>query len=240
MCWRQSEHGSLLSKSGRSITLDRLRPDVVLHLAWLPTGLPGYEHDPAHHEWATASADFASECNARRIRFLCAGSGVDSMSEEFTTHLDHSDYLASKRMLRDVFQAVAPASGMNTWLGIQYVFSVEKLRPRVLRALLQSSDPKGFRADNPHARHDFVHLDDVSSAISCLLTQPITGEVRIGSGFSISTQDFVEVVKFNSGFRVTRPDLNVMPSNAADSRIVRFGWFPIKTYEFFGLSISGS
>ena len=235
--WHRSVHGSLLSHESRRVFLDKFRPNAVLHLAWQSTSSPMYETNPAHYEWTQASLDFATECSKRGIWFLCAGSAVDD-SQGLSSHLDSSSYLQSKRLLRDSFLTLSQPHSKMTWLQIQYVFSIAALRPRLLRAVVESQSPRDFQPHNPDALHDFIHIDDVANAITGVLSSGITSEISIGTGFMISATDFVAAVKFRCGYLKTKPPTSVLKSVATVNRLTALGWSPVASCEFFDVKLN--
>jgi len=237
LLWEQKVHGSLLFHESRNAYLDEFKPDAVLHLAWQSTSSPKYETNPAHYDWSSATFDFATECSNRSIWFLCAGSAIDERQSS-SSHLDSSSYLKSKQRLRDRFQMTMESQSEMTWLQIQYAFSVSSLRPRLLRAIMESHSPRDFQPNNPGSLHDFIHVDDVASAIACVLSGRITGRVPIGTGILISVADFVEAVKFQCGYRETQPIMSPIKSDVAVNRLQTRNWVPIASCHFFGVEVS--
>jgi nucleoside-diphosphate-sugar epimerase len=233
--WQRNSNGSVLSRKDRESFLDLSKPNVVLHLAWQSTIDRHYESSPTHHDWANATLDFAAECIHRNIWFICAGSAIDERRDGSTTHLNLSNYLESKRHLKERFTAMAKSKSKMTWLQIQYVFSMSELRPRLLRAVMTSNDPRTFHPDNPDSFHDFIHVDDVATAISTVISNSITGEIAVGTGFTISTKDFVEIVKFQSGFQQTRPKITRKRTAAHRNILLSLNWSPLISLEFLGI-----
>jgi nucleoside-diphosphate-sugar epimerase len=237
LLWDQGTHGSLLSQKSRDAFLDEHQPDTVLHLAWQSTRSPSYEMNSAHHDWTSATIDFATECSERGIRFFCAGSAIDERQSS-SSHLASSSYLESKQLLRDHFEAMLQSQTKLTWLQIQYVFSLSALRPRLLRAIVESESPPNFQPDNPESLHDFVHVDDVASAIAQAVSERITGRISIGTGLWISVADFVEAVKFQCGYRETRPIVTLIKSITTGNVLQLRNWSPIASYRFLGIEAS--
>ena len=234
LLWERNNHGSVLSQENRNTFLDVFKPDVVLHLAWQSTSDPHYDSNPAHEEWATATLDFASECDRRNIWFIAAGSAIEEQYGSSVSHLNSSDYLKSKQRLRKHFKALVQSTSKLTWLQIQYVFSMSELRPRVLRAVMTSKDPRNFYPDSPDSMHDFIHIDDVAAAISTVLLSSTTGDIPVGTGCLISTKNFVEIVKFHAGFRQTRPEVNLQRTDAYGNIPHLFNWSPVESFKFLG------
>jgi nucleoside-diphosphate-sugar epimerase len=237
LLWDQVAHGSLLSPQSREAYLKTNQPDAVLHLAWQSTSSPKYETNPAHYDWLSATLDFATECSKRGIWFLCAGSAIDERQSS-SSHLDSSSYLESKQLLRDHFSTTMQSQNRITWLQIQYVFSVPALRPRLLRAVIESQSPRDFQPTSPESFHDFIHIDDVASAITSVLSRRITGRVPIGTGLLISTADFVEAVKFQCGYRETKPIMSPVKSDNAIHHLHTLKWSPVASCRFLGLEVS--
>jgi nucleoside-diphosphate-sugar epimerase len=191
----------------------------------------------AHHDWSSATIDFATECSERGIGFFCAGSAIDERQGS-SRHLASSSYLKSKQLLRDHFDAALQSRTQCTWLQIQYVFSVSALRPRLLRAIIESESPRDFQPDNPESLHDFIHVDDVASAIAHAVSERITGRISIGTGLLISVADFVEAVKFQCGYRETRPSVTLIKSVTTGNVLRLRNWSPIASYRFLGIEAS--
>lgn len=195
--------------------------------------------NPAHHDWSSATIDLATECSERGIWFLCAGSAIDER-QSLSSHLDSSSYLESKQLLRDHFKLEMQSQNRMTWLQIQYVFSVSALRPRLLRAVIESQSPHDFQPNNPESFHDFIHIDDVASAITSVISGKSTGNIHIGTGLLISTADFVEAVKFQCGYRERQPVMRPIKSDEAINRLQVSNWSPIATCQFLGIEVSES
>lgn len=237
LLWQQTLHGSLLSPDSRHLFLDQFKPDTVLHLAWQSTSSPDYEVDVGHYDWSQATLEFAAECSLRGIWFICAGSAIDERNGS-TSHLDSSSYLESKRLLKTRFQRLIHSQSRVTWLRIQYVFSISALRPRLLRGVLESPSPRDFRPTNPESLHDFIHIDDVVTAILCILGSGVTGEITIGTGILISTADFVEAAKYQCGYLKEKPKLSVVTAIATSTHLQRLNWSPSASYRFLGIEVS--
>jgi len=237
LLWQQPVHGSLLSSASRKLFLDLYEPDAVLHLAWQSTSSPDYEMNTGHYDWSQATLEFATECSHRGIWFICAGSAIDEYKGE-ASHLDSSSYLESKRLLKSQVQRLIHFQSTMTWLRIQYVFSLSALRPRLLRAVLESPSPHDFRPTNPESLHDFIHIDDVATAMLSIITSGVKGEITIGTGFLISTADFVEAVKFQCGYLKEKPNLSVVRSDLTSTHLQKIKWSPTVSCQFLGVEVS--
>jgi hypothetical protein len=54
----------------------------------------------------------------------------------------------------------------------------------------------------------------------------------------ISTTDFVEAVKFQCGYRETKPTLSPIKSFAATNRLQTWNWLPTASCHFLGVEVS--
>jgi len=239
LCWPRTADSNLLSAEGRQRVLLALRPDVVVHLAWLSTGVDGYESNSFNKEWAEQSMRFANECTALGAWFICAGSASDDAQNPVASHVGESIYAASKRALREHVLSGHVPQHLVTWLNIQYVFSTHALRPRLLRQMMESRVPQDFVASNPSSRHDFIHVTDVAESVCVTLRNAVRGVVTVGSGFSTSVEAFLETAKFNLHLRDTRPAIADLPRVVSRTTIESLGWFPDSTYDFFGVRKAG-
>jgi nucleoside-diphosphate-sugar epimerase len=207
----------------------RVQPDVVVHLAWVASGTPAYRSSPDNARWLDASLELAAACLERGSLLLATG-----------TSLEHeraaSDaYTSSKNAL---WQALSGrvATGQVGWLRPFYVFDPARRRPAVVEhAIAARDDGRAVVLQTPHSRHDFVHVDDVATAIVSAASHRLTGELEIGSGVLHAVHELVEAlgVSWQPG---AAPPATAIPQahDAADvARLVELGWAPTTTEEFF-------
>lgn len=176
-CWSRAVHGDVLSYDDRSIVLEMIEPDVVIHLAWLKTGTDAYDLDPSNHLWARQTVDFAEEVVTRGSRFLGIGSAIED-----DLRID-SHYAVAKRHAAEGVLAVGGPKSLSTWLRPSWIFDFVERRPRVIREAARSASVGiPFKPRNPQAQRDFIHVDDVATAIRWALNNRSQGSMDICSG----------------------------------------------------------
>lgn len=206
--------------------LERRRPDVVVHLAWVASSTHSYRDDPANADLARAALAAARWCLRHDVRFLATGSVLDDGPGT-------DAYSAAKRDLRQRL-ALELETEAATWLRPYYVFDPVEGHPAVLRAALDArGDDRSVDLARPMARHDFIHVDDVARAVVTSVHHDLRGVVEIGSGHLHTVSELVE----GSGAR-WRPSsgavANVHSEMAADVKLLlQTGWKPYDTERYF-------
>lgn len=176
-CWSRAVHGDVLSYDDRSIVLEMVEPDAVIHLAWLKTGTDAYDVDPSNHLWARETMNFAEEVVARGSRFVGIGSAIED-----DLRID-SHYAVAKRHAAEGVLAVGGPKSLSTWLRPSWIFDFVERRPRVIREAARSASVGiPFKPRNPQAQWDFIHVDDVATAIRWALDNHSQGCTYICSG----------------------------------------------------------
>ena len=228
--WDRTTVGSILSETAFEEALKYQRPDAVLHLAWSPTQSDAYQSNPQNAEWAVATAHFARRCIEAGIWFLATGSAADDPLDQ--THA--SPYSEAKRRLRREIESLQNG-GRITWLRPQYVVSVADRRPRLIREFLEQTVDSGFALLNPTQRLDFIHVEDVASGITATLRNGLTGVVELGSGYLHSPEQVLEAVRSLQSDRLPAVrDGGLERSGLPPEALLRLGWVPSATHEFFG------
>lgn len=206
--------------------LERVRPDVVVHLAWVASGTPDYRGRPENAALAQAAMSAARWCRQADVRFVAAGTVLDDGSSA-------DAYATAKQALRKGI-AREIETDVVTWLRPYYVFDPVLGRPGVLRAATHArAEDSAVELARPEARHDFVHVGDVARAVIAAVRHDLRGVVEIGSGRLRRVSDLVEA----AGARWVhgpRADDEIHDETAADvTRLLRTGWAPDETERFF-------
>jgi len=233
--WCGRKDGDFLNSSDRAHNLAKSRPNVVVHCAWHPTGQRRYEHSDAHSRWADATLDFAAECQKFDAHFVYIGSAVERITNS-SKDLGKTNYSISKQRLRLAASTNAEDFHQSTWLSLQYVFSEIAMRPRLLRDLFASANPATFVPRNPLLVHDYIHLDDVATAIRLILQHQISGAHYVGTGLLFTNEDFVAAAQFGLGLISLRQKVTPRISDQSPKFLQSVGWTPKATLGFFGLN----
>lgn len=234
-CWSRTVHGDVLSYDDRSRVLDEVRPDSVIHLAWSRTGTDAYEFDPSNHHWANETVDFADEVVNRGAHFL----GVGSLIED-DRRID-SPYAVAKRYAAEGVLAAGRSESYCAWLRPSWIFDFQAPRPRVLKEASESAMAGiPFAPRNPQTCSDFIHVQDVATAITWALNNPSRGRVEVCSGRMTSVAALLSAYEdWLRGFSQTLPDLSidpqVNPSLLTDlENRDGLGWEPRETTRILG------
>ena len=225
--WRRSD-GDLLTPGVPTEMIRRLRPAVVVHLAWTASATPKYRSSVDQSQWVAATLELEQACRENRIRFVGTGSVVDAAS----TPLDA--YSEAKANLRDRLSSAILAEEI-TWLRPFYVVDAVMKRPALVADALRARRlEQVLQLRSPMTHHDFVHASDVGAAVIVALRHDLRGIVPIGSGVARAVYELVEAL----GVAWVAPK---DPDGAADhydevadtGRLRACGWSPRFTERLF-------
>ena len=218
-------HDLLVPGVAQDLVAD-LRPQVVVHLAWVASGTPGYRTSPDNERWLHASLELASAARQVGAHFCATGTAVD-------TGEPADAYSAAKVALR---RALRPDIARQdiTWLRPFYVVDPERRRPElVAHALAAAERDESLSLRTPHSAHDFVHAADAGRGIMAAVSNTLLGEVEIGSGTARPVHRLVEAlgVPWCAG---DDPGTGPHHHHVADTaRLRAHGWHPTSTEELF-------
>lgn len=222
----------LLEQGAFEKAILRHRPDVVLHLAWCSSGNPGYRHAAENQRWAEVTLDGAAACRRTGARLIATGTVLDDPAKPGREDV----YSWSKQELRSALEEAIRHDDI-CWLRPHYVIDPDSHRPRLIADCLRAAaDDAAVILQQPWARHDFVHVADVATAIVRVVDAQLAGIVDIGTGMLRSVKDVADAC----GARWTGPteegSITEMHSDerAETSALLGAGWRPTRTDEFFG------
>jgi UDP-glucuronate decarboxylase len=166
--------------------------DSCLHLAWYVE--PGkYLHSPLNKDWIEATLQLArnlKEAGCRR--FVSAGTcfeyaPCDPPQSESTPTAPSTLYVQSKL---ELLQAL-PSVGIDfAWVRFFYQYGPyedpRRLMPVVINRLRQGQEAKLVTGDRIR---DYLHIEDVASAVCAVAQSQLTGPVNIGSGVRVTVRD---------------------------------------------------
>jgi len=192
----------LLEPGGPAGLVQRTNPDLVLHLAWY--AVPGkYWNAPENQDWVRASLELVGACAARpATRLVSAGSCAEygltagECSEESTPLSPSAPYPVSKGKLGARVLEISRQSGLSAaWARIFFLYGPHEDPTRpvafVVRALLQ-----GEPAPCSEGKQllDYLHVEDVASALVTVLESEIQGAVNVGSGVPATLRKVFETI----------------------------------------------
>lgn len=178
------------------------RPDCTIHLAWY--AVPGkYWTAPENLDCVTMTLALARALGAAGCsRLVAAGSCAEYdwnygyLSEDTTPLKPRSLYGACKNATREILDAFCIRAGMQfAWTRLFYLYgpteAKERLVPHVVLALLRGECAK---CTNGEQIRDFLHVDDVASAVWAVAKSDLSGPVNIGSGQPVKIRTIVETI----------------------------------------------
>lgn len=198
------------------------QPEACVHLAWYAE--PGkYLHSPKNIPALTASLNLLDElirvrCQQVVMVGTCAeyDTDVGFLREEGPT-CPTTIYAATKLALCLIGQQMAAASGINfAWARIFYLYGPYEDERRVVPALIRALlNGQLFPATKGEQVRDYLHVEDVASALIALVEQRATGVFNISSGLPVTMRRLMETI----GEIVGRTDL------------IQFGVLPYREWE---------
>jgi UDP-glucuronate decarboxylase len=220
--------------------LDRIRPELCLHLAWYAE--PGkYWTSPENLRFVSTSLELANELAGLGCkRFVGAGTCAEYDTDhgylsEMSPILPRSLYAASKLGVWLILEQLAKETGMEVaWLRFFYQYGPyedrRRLVPAVIRALLRGETARTTAGAQVR---DMLHIEDVAAAVWAVARSNLTGPVNIGSGQPVTVRQIVEAI----GRLLHRPDLlalGALPYSASEfmfvcannRRLRETGWTP--------------
>jgi nucleoside-diphosphate-sugar epimerase len=181
--------------------LEAIRPDVCIHLAWTPT--PGHDLNAEANQDSliTSLALLRALAKVGCRRVLMAGTCVEYdtdlgyLSETSPTR-PRTLYAAAKLALQTYAERYVRLVDLDlVWLRFFYLHGPyedkRRLVPQVVLRLL-SGQPAPITAG--HQIKDYLHVEDVASAVWAAAQSPLTGIVNIGSGQPVSVREVVTTI----------------------------------------------
>lgn len=166
--------------------------ELCIHLAWYVE--PGkYLQSPLNKDWVAASLRLARTLkDAGCRRFIAAGTCFeyatsDPPQRESTPTEPSTLYVQSKL---ELFHAL-PSIGIDfAWVRFFYQFGPyedpRRLMPVVINLLRRGQEAKLVPGDR---LRDYLHIEDVASAVRAVAHSQLTGAVNIGSGERLTVGD---------------------------------------------------
>jgi nucleoside-diphosphate-sugar epimerase len=217
---------NLMSFDELDAHLARIRPELCIHLAWY--AVPGkYLASKENLALLSASLNLASSLqNHGCRRFIGVGTCFEydtsqgCLSEESPVRPGNL-YAASKLALQIVLEQFAGISGMEVaWPRLFYQYGPfedeRRLVPSVICSLLRNRQARVTKGEQVR---DYLHVEDVASAIWAVARSGLTGPVNIGSGQPVAMGDIVARI----GAILGRPELilpGALPYKASDPMFI--------------------
>lgn len=210
--------------------------DVTVHLAWYT--VPGkYLTAPENRDCLEASRRLLSKVKGRVV---FAGTSFEHDLSQGVLREDSPTKPATLYAeCKDALRREVEARPESAWVRIFYLYGPwedpKRLVPAVIRAQLKGEASKVTPGDQ---RLDYLHVEDVASAIVAVAESRLQGCVNIGSGAAPSIREIVKSIADLGG----RPDLiqwGAFPQRPTDPMLLQAdntklrstGWLPKYTLD---------
>lgn len=178
-----------------------VEPDVAVSLAWIAT--PGkYLEAPENTDCLEATRRLLAKVRGRAV--------VAGTCFEFDTQLGRlrEDSPTKPTTLyarcKDALRREVEARPDSAWVRLFYQYGPwedeRRLVPAVVRKLLRGEEAK---VNGGEPRRDFLHVEDVASAVCAVAESRLTGCVNVGSGEAPTLKELLSTIGELTG----RPDL---------------------------------
>jgi nucleoside-diphosphate-sugar epimerase len=166
--------------------------DLGLHFAWYVE--PGkYLHQPQKEDWIAASLRLASTLRDGGCRrFVATGTSFeyapsDSPQRESSPTRPSTAYGQAKL---ELFEALQSIDIELAWLRPFYLYGPDedrrRLVPVVINSLLRGQETKLVLGERVR---DYLHIEDVASAICAVAGSQLTGAVNMASGVPVTVRE---------------------------------------------------
>lgn len=221
----ETRYADLLDRTATQAIVKEIRPDALLHLAWI-TAYSRFWNSPENLDWLAGSIHllraFADAGGVRAVtagtcaEYDCSRPIMQRIPESFAC-LPGTLYGWAKHGLHQVIDAYAQEAGFSQAWGRLFLLYGEdepdqRLAPSVARALLGGLPAHCTSGDQVR---DFMDTRDAGRAFAELLLGNVQGAVNICSGEAVSVAEFAGRIAQITG----RPDLlrlGALPDRAGD------------------------
>jgi nucleoside-diphosphate-sugar epimerase len=219
------------------------RPECAIHLAWY--AVPGkYWTAPENLDCVAMSLSLAEAlADSGCKRLVGVGSCFEYdwdygfLSEDVTPLRPRTLYGVCKNATREILQAYCERRSVEfAWARIFYLYGPgevkERLVPSVILAVLNGQTAK---CTEGRQIRDYLHVDDVASALWAVAESDLVGPVNVGSGEPVKVRSLVETLGgiLEAGEKIVFGALPANPDEpplvVADVRRLKShtGWGPV-------------
>jgi nucleoside-diphosphate-sugar epimerase len=212
---------NLLNKEEVVSLFNEVRPEILIQLAWC-TGQGKYWKDVANLEWITANIFIAQQFVANGgQRCVFAGtsaeydwSGNEPLNEATTPLKPLLLYGGSKLALYWVLtRYFEQESVLFKWVRFFNPFGEGEDRLRLIpKTCLRLLANENLQFDAALSSRDFLHIDDVATAVCSVVLSDVSGAVNIGSGQPVTVRAVITAIAdyYSQNSLITFADENMV------------------------------
>lgn len=227
------EFGNLLSCEDFRSTLLNIKPDLAILSAWQTTQELNYELNPKHLAWTDFIISQVKICIESGVRPFVIGTVVDSQNSSSL-----SSYALAKYKLRILLNQYIESQEV-TYLRLHYVLDEMSGKPRLLRDIQDHiARYQIFIPRNQTSFLDYIHIQDIVSAIEVAISQDYRGEIEICSGISRNTYAVANSAYLRAGLYYPHGHLAIEIEEGFPKpypKLCNRGWKPFNTNLYFNL-----
>ena len=224
--------GDLFDTERFANALELIKPDIAILCAWQSTKPLDYEFDNRHYNWPCILELQVKLLKANDVFPIIFGSVADAFASV------KDAYTQSKIELRRRLQESIDCMEI-TYLRPHYVLDEIEERPRIVKGIRACiEEGSDFFPNNPNGYADYIHINDVISAIHLVVFHKIAGIVNISSGIERNAFSIAQVEYFRSG----KPYKYMHQAKSRGSELSRphpslisLNWWPETTSQYFSL-----
>jgi nucleoside-diphosphate-sugar epimerase len=227
-----------------SAPLDRIadfQPDACIHCAWIAT--PGvYQESPEnadHVAWSVSLVKGLLHSGTRR--FVVLGSCAEylparrPLSENYPLVVSGSPYATAKVRLHSELRKLQESHPFTlAWARIFFPFGAGEHPGRLFSLVARACRERGYdpaMIRHPAAIRDYIHVEDVASAILLLSERAANGPYNVGSGRGVAVGEaaakLAQMLGVDPHEGSGSPDAGLEDMVVSDSsRLMAFGWRP--------------
>lgn len=226
------------------VLLSNTRPTHLLHLAWYTQ--PGaFWASPENLEWLHCSVDlFRAFEQAGGARIVATGSCAEydwasgHCHEQTTPCRPNTLYGRTKLATAAILEAMSHGGLSTAWARLFFMYGPEASAARIPGAIISAVNRnESAKCSDGTQQRDFLHINDVASAIVALVDSAATGPINISSGTAIPIREIARLVAELMG----KPELlqiGALPTSTSEPSLIvgdnarlrdELGWSPSLT-----------
>ncbi len=218
--------------------LKSFQPDACIHAAWIAT--PGeYTTSPlnkSHYLWSLQLMRGLIDLGT--LSFVVLGTCAEyapasvPLLEDESLEMPESSYAKEKHRLHQELKKIfTDAEASLAWARIFYPYGPGEHPRRLISQMIQSRrDGSPLQLNNPTGVRDYIHVEDVASALLLCCERRYHGSINVGTGEGIVLGELDGMIEHLE--RAGEASIRIAKSLPADSvvanisKLKALGWMP--------------